>query len=536
MKKLFLILLVSALFALLAACTGANEPAPATPAPEATPPPADTAEEDTAPDYDEEPVDPYAIDLSEFVTVNMLHLGDRPADMGIVQDAINELLLERINAKIEFDFMSVADMATMYSLRLAAGGPLDLIYTSSWANYSQEATRGAFLELTPEMLSRYMPMTYERQPWISFEQAMIQGRIYMVPANSAPLAGNMILIREDLRLAHDLPEVVCLETFESFLQGVADNELGVFPYFISQHNDLLKAYVFNTRNNIVGLPGSHAEPFFGFRFTPGMTLTSDDIVWLPGTPEYLEFALMMHDWADRGFWPRGALADQTAPRDAFENATSGSFIHNSGTVGVIGNTMAARDIETLGVDIFPDSYRFFGLFIGDGIAVPASSENWQRAMMALDHLKFDYDVFALYRWGVEGLHWTAIDDTHWDVPDPDAQARYVFGAASWGIRNAEFERSRVGGFESSSRIFGLWTDNMSQHSPSAGFVFDISELQTEMANLSSAQTRHMPVIDLGFAPDPEAALEAFTREAYAAGLERIMEELRRQLDEFLAGY
>ncbi|MCL2571386.1 MAG: ABC transporter substrate-binding protein [Defluviitaleaceae bacterium] len=530
MRKLQLLLLAVLLLAFVAACS--RDDAPPEVAPPADPTPEATVPADPDPVDDEEDIDPDAIDISEFVELHMLLLGDRPGDLDLVLEEINTHLRANINAEIDISLISLADHTTMYSLRLASGEVIDIIYTSSWAHYPQEAVRGAFRELTRETISRYMPLTYAQQPWRSFEQARIQGRIYMVPANSAPLQGHVTLVREDIRIAHDLPEVVDFETFELYLETIARDEPGVFAHHSSQNNDILRGLIFNTGNNIISLPG--AANFAAMRFTYGMTPSSADIYWMPDMPEYREFALLMNDWADRGFWSRSAPADSTMPRDAFENLTSGTFVHNSGTVGVLGNLLGARDIDTLAVDIFPDAYRFFGVYTGDGMAIPMSSVNWQRAMMALDQLKFDYDTFAAFRWGVEGTHWTAVGDRYFRIDNPEAQARYVFGGISWGIRNSIFERTNIEAFRSSTEIFATWTDNRAVYSPVDAFVFDATSVQTEMANLTNATARHQAILDLGLVSDVDAAIAAFRADAEGAGLEVIMEELRRQLDEYFA--
>ncbi len=48
----------------------------------------------------------------------------------------------------------------------------------------EEATKGAFTEITDELLSKYMPQTTEGQDSMAFEQAKINGKCYMIPKNS----------------------------------------------------------------------------------------------------------------------------------------------------------------------------------------------------------------------------------------------------------------------------------------------------------------------------------------------------------------
>ena len=93
---------------------------------------------------------PYAdkgLDLSEPVTVIMYALGDRPEDMDKVLEELNSKYLNPwLNTTLEMQFLNWSDYTTKYSLVLAGSEPVDLMYTSSWCYYNDEAAKGAFRE------------------------------------------------------------------------------------------------------------------------------------------------------------------------------------------------------------------------------------------------------------------------------------------------------------------------------------------------------------------------------------------------------
>ena len=99
--------------------------------------------------------------------------------------------------------MSFSDYSTKYALTIAGGENFDLIYTSTWAYYQSEANKGAFAEVTEQVLNDYMPLHKENQAEASWGQAKIGGKVYFVPCNMANVSANAILIRGDLREKYD---------------------------------------------------------------------------------------------------------------------------------------------------------------------------------------------------------------------------------------------------------------------------------------------------------------------------------------------
>ena len=86
------------------------------------------------------------LDYSERVDLVFYLLGDAPAGLDRVEDKINEILLEKANATVDFQFSTWTDWGEKYKLQLTTGG-VDLIYTASWNNFGQLAQSGAFLPL-----------------------------------------------------------------------------------------------------------------------------------------------------------------------------------------------------------------------------------------------------------------------------------------------------------------------------------------------------------------------------------------------------
>lgn len=473
-------------------------------------------------------------DVSEPVELVMYYIGDKTEDEDLVLGEINKILQEKINATLVLKNMSLSDYSTKYALTIAGGETIDLIYTSTWAFYQSEASKGAFAEVTDQVINDYMPLHQADQSEASWGQARIGGKVFFVPCNMANVNANAVLIRGDLREKYNMDRLETVEDLEAYYAAVAaDKDSGVsFAYDASQNNDTSKNILFYDTNGMVRIEGALLN-YLTYKYSDNVS--AEDLVWMYGTEEYREYAKTMKEWADQGFWSKSAIANATDVKEAFINGTSASFTQNLGTVGA-----AASDVEKNHpewkpevYDLHPDANRYFAAYTGDGVAVLANSQNQARAFMALDLLKFDQDLYYLVRHGIKGKHYEVVSDGIWTTgPEMD---KYPYGTGfSWGFKNSIFDMSRNDTFADQAAIGEIWKEKAVE-GPTAAFSFDDTNVKNELANLNSVYTQYAPLLDLGLVDDVDKTLEAFNKQAEAAGLSKIIEEAKTQMQAYLDG-
>ena len=71
-------------------------------------------------------------------------------------------------------------------------------------------------------------------------------------------------------------------------------------------------------------------------------------------------------------------------------------------------------------------------------------------------------------------------------------------------------------------------------SPYAGFSFDPTPVNAEYTAMTEIVARYLPSIMFGKAGDPEKAVNEFREALHSVGIDRVMEEATRQLNEFAA--
>ena len=159
------------------------------------------------------------------VKLKMYLIGDKPKDFDAVYEKVNERMKEKINATLEVNFIPWSDMTTKYQLLFQSGEDFDLIFTASgWGYYSQVATKNGFLELTDELLQEYAPEIYANEPADAWNQAKVDGKIYMVPNDRNEYGTNIFAYRGDLASKYGFEKITSYNELEAFMAAVAEGE------------------------------------------------------------------------------------------------------------------------------------------------------------------------------------------------------------------------------------------------------------------------------------------------------------------------
>ena len=181
-------------------------------------------------------------DTSREVKLTMYLLGDRTADFDTVFAKINEKLKEQINATLEVKFMSWGEWEQKYPLVFASGEDFDIIYSADWAMYNSQASKQGFWEITREALEAYAPLTAATMYPDAWEQAKVDGRVYMLPMNYKELTAYVFLVRGDLMQKYAIEEIASMDDMEKYLDAVAQNEPGMIPIDVGSDFDVRMVY------------------------------------------------------------------------------------------------------------------------------------------------------------------------------------------------------------------------------------------------------------------------------------------------------
>ena len=233
------------------------------------------------------------LDYSERVDLVFYLLGDAPAGLDRVEDKINEILLEKANATVDFQFSTWTDWGEKYKLQLTTGG-VDLIYTASWNNFGQLAQSGAFLPLD-DLLDQVSPDYKAQIDPAALEGCRVNGKIMTIPCLWKQYTPAGIEYREDLREKYDLPVPDSIENLEAYLKGIQEKDPS--QGLLAQNPQGILAY---EDDPVVGI-----ESGYGQRVKMADPMKVEDY-WF--SDEFVEDMKLLKDWADKGYWSRSILS------------------------------------------------------------------------------------------------------------------------------------------------------------------------------------------------------------------------------------
>lgn len=180
-----------------------------------------------------------------------------------------------------------------------------------------------------------------------------------------------------------------------------------------------------------------------------------------------------------------------------------------------------------------DNIKYTGCANGNSFIIPWSSENPEKAMMLWDLMYTNAEVSNLFINGIQGKHWDYTDDTETFINTPDGVDPNTSGYSSvdWSWPN--------------QRITPVWEGNEADLweqleefnttgivSPAMGFSWDSSSVQNQVTSVNNVISEYNNALRWG-TMDP-SNIDQLNADLEAAGINEIVAEKQRQLDEFLA--
>lgn len=524
-KKLFSLLLVASLVFSLAACGEKKNSNTNTGADTSTPTPTEATAEAT-----EAPTEA-AIDTSERADLVFYVMGDAPKDEQIVEDAVNKILLEKLNATVDFQFSTWTDWSQKYNLELTSGSA-DLIYTANWNNYATLANSGAFAELD-DMLATYAPNISKSMDPSLLEQCKIGGKIYAVPNTWPEYTINGISYREDLRTKYNLPVPNSIDNLEAYLLGIKQNDpaQGLLTVTTGESTGLQVAFDAASILNF-------KYPWVTFNGLPyGLAANYDtpsDVYDYWNSDDFVTDMKLLKKFADEGFWSRSALSD-TNDSEAYNNGTCVAVVAGQNPNK---NIAAITNFEENHPD-WKSEYVAYGEVNGvifpahatqNATSIVSSSKNQERALMVLDLMLYDKELNDLIEYGIKG--------THYDV---DANGVYqkltednfnYEGFNTWALRNGDYKLPQASDailnemFEK-YKALGAKTKfpNVNIYS---GFAEDYSGYEVERSAVSDVMRQYLAPLQAGLVSDVDASVAEFRQKVKDAGIDTCIEQFKTQ--------
>lgn len=471
-----------------------------------------------------------AVDTSEHVDLTMYLIGDRTPDFDEVYGKINEILEEKLNCSLNVEFLSWGDHGTKYSLLFSSQEDFDLIFTaSSWCHYEQTVALGGFAPLSEEFIQTYAPDIWKVVPKMAWEQAKIDGQMYMVPNYSNEFGQDVMAVRGDLMKKYGF-----------------DN--------ITSWDELIRFYKASAADGIYASQGGPWFQYFqiqGYTITGGAPQGGELVLYNTQNPENLEFTLatkwdgfrdyclQMKELADAGCWSSDVLNSSDERQTGLLTGRTAAMIWNLGSCMTYAKQANAEnpDWNVTIVDPIVSQPKKVNSYINNGVAINASSKNKERAMMVLNEFYTNPDVYDLAMLGIEGKHWEAVSDDQYKVIDESGYG--VSSNCNWGWNNANIQRKeyiveRTPLNDTYDALQEAFVSNIKADHIYDGFNFDSTTVSTQFAAVEAALGTYFDPLKNGLVKDVDKSIEEMNAALESAGIQAVLDELNRQAAEYVA--
>ncbi len=471
------------------------------------------------------------LDTSKEAKITMYLIGDEQPDAQKVYEEVNKKLKADINATVECKYLPWADWQQKYPLVFASGEDFDLIYTADWVFYADQATKHGFMEVTQDMLQKYMPDYYKQIPSDFYDQLKVDGKMYMVPyLNKQVMGHSMVIVRGDLREKYGLPEIKTLDDYENYLLTLAKNEKGIMP-FHSGIDGLLSNLFYKQENNLMFL---RVSP--NYLFTTSLETGDGKVSYSLDDPKFVDGIKRIRKLYEAGCWSKNVLAIKTDAAEEFKAGKLGSLSNQAEAMIEWSSATSTLHLEFKPevYDLQSDKIHESSSAARSGMGINANSKNYERALMMLNLFGTHKDYFDLTTYGIEGLHYQAIGDNQMKTL-PDGASRFPTKAnCPWGWERKDFMRYPDIVSKDLIGIEKSWIDGgKTSTTPIVSFNFVDTNVKNEIAAITNIYNVRGKALLSGLLPNVDDEVAKLKADLKKAGVEKVQAELQKQLDEYI---
>ncbi len=454
--------------------------------------------------------------------------GEGVANKDILNE-INKKLKADINATLEVKYIDWGDIATKYPLLFASGEKFDMSHASPNAvvSYYTLAAEGSLVDIT-DMLDSAAPKLKAEIPESTWAGSKFNGRIYGVPTLYSEYTPAGFVYRTDLLKKYGLEPVTSIETMTAYMDKVLENEK--FPPLNGTANlaqDLYDMFV-DLTGQWIEAPGIPSNQLYLVATSPD---NYTDIIHPAFTEEFENWVVMMREWADKGYWPKDVLSAQIDDKDNALNGLSGAFITHM--TDWTGNYGAFKEK-------LPDADTDFWTFaeasgkikrkqgVENSTVISVTSENPERALMAIEKFMTDESYYRLIQYGIEGRQYEIVNGVAQKPANfnPDVDSG---GFSAWALRNDKFNIPYASEDPRRYELIEKW-NKTAINDPFMGFSFDSTKLSTQLSSVANVDSQLGIQLMLGkTTDDPKTAVQKYRDQLKKAGVDDIINELKAQL-------
>lgn len=550
MKKRTICLLLAMIMVLSIVLAGCSKTAE-TPAADETPAttePAETTDNTETPEAPEETAEP----ALEQKTIQLMITGaGKQANSDKVWAAFNEQLQQYVpNTTVEFIDVPFEEYSEKFSQVLASGEGVDLAWTGWLINKPQNIADGNLMPLD-DLLAEYGQGIVDilGEEVVEIHRNAADGKLYYLPSWQG-LCGERrgwLVVTEIAELAGD----TWIEDTEAALNKWRNNYSGIedFQAVLDQATKYLAAAkeagklgagintgrafgwsMYNGMYSFLGVGGAE----IGITYCDGTFTVKDGVAG----EHYKLYAKTMADWYKEGYIRSDIMSVDTSTLTTPKNGeiTDTTYVFSCDPYLTEADQEAAIADAGMDMTFLPIEENAYLILGGDtSYAIPYCADEPERAMMVLNAIYSQPDLYNTLIYGIEGEDYTKNADgtitTSYVGASPTADdsygiQRWIIGSCKNALINNGTDPNYYADLEA--------LEATAQVNPFLNFTFDRTNVEGICASILNVYYEYGPQLDNGVAGDNwEELYNNYMAARKDAGIEELVTEFQNQLNAYI---
>lgn len=433
----------------------------------------------------------------------------------LVEQEMNKITESKINVRVKFMPINAGEWLQRTNLIFSSNEKLDLTYVHG-TMYSNMVAKG-MLKPLDELIGEYgSGITASLEPKY-LNAAKIGGKTYSIPS-VRDLAGSYgYTIRKDLveKYNIDMSAIKTLDDVANVLQLLKEKEPDMVPISTGGNQSFRDVYKFYDElgDNMGVLP--HYD-------------NDLKVVNLFETQEYADFIKRIRVWYKAGYILSDAATNKLSLVELMSSGKVASYIGMQ-KPGFDSQETKNNGVEVVSAELNPPYSTTSNITVAMW-GIPVHSKLPEKTMKFLNLMYEDADIVNLFTWGVGGTHYVKVQDNIIKYPEGKDATSVGFNSLQWMFGN-QFKA-----YVLENNDPEIWSkmkefNESAKPSKALGFIFDGSNVKTEYAAVSNVINEYKLSLETG-SVDPDKILPQFNAKLKAAGIDKIVAEKQKQLDEW----
>lgn len=521
MKRNLALLLVVCMVIALAACAGK-----ATTNEETTNLQASTVQADTTQASTQEEL--------KNVTLRFFLPGDKKTAAYKVWSAVGEKFKSQLKAQFEINYVPWGDYINKMTILSASGDKYDMNFDANWTGlYPKMINNNAYLPLN-DLLPKYAPKTFEALNNVgALDAVKVKGQIMSLPWTMAQNTA-----RTFVSWRSDVAEKIGLTTAKDSIKTVeevdklAHDAKKVLPKDIT----LIKWIVLNYSPILDMCLAKYELAKLDFH---GLVFDLNDptykLIPVEQTQAYKESVDIVKKWADDGIISKNMLVEKG---DVSAESRAGKIFMSNSTHEWANANQGFTDptMKFVSSELYADKKSYNRSSLANAVALNNKAANPERTLMFIEMMHTNKELYDMVMYGIEGETYVLKGEAA-EYPDgiTAATSNYMDWHGQWALWSPDFMRPTTtypAGFWKNEAEFAKNPLNLQNKLD--GLFFDTESIKNEIAKRDQLETDTGKILQYGVEKDAAKGLTDYIEKQKAAGIDKILAELQKQVETYLA--